>query len=209
MRTDISYKADDNRIVISPLDSYEEQRYYLLKISKKVRSAKGQNLKSIISILFKLYNGAISEYKVLRKDVPVPPSKPRPKNYDEMQKKRVSNDLDNYVQNAPRRTKMETEPLGMKIWLGLLGLVLALVGVAIANIVVIGGAIAVCVGGVAHIFVQWQNREFRARMHYNRGVRLFNQMQFTLAKTSFEKALEFDPHNKLAEYGLVRVGIYK
>ena len=209
MRTDISYQAAGNRIVISPFDSYEDQRYYLLKISKKVRSAKGQNLKTVISILFKLYQGSISEYKVLRKDVPVPPSRPRPKNYDEIQKNRKPNYLDNYSQNAPIRTKMKTESLGMNIWLGLVGLVLTGAGVAIEYIPLIIGALVLSVAGVAHIFLQWQRREFRSKICYNRGVRFFNRMQFDSARRAFEKAIEFDPNNQLANYAISRVGIYK
>ncbi|MCL2839472.1 MAG: hypothetical protein FWE05_01775 [Defluviitaleaceae bacterium] len=208
MRTDISYQSDANRIVISPLDSYEEERYYLLKISKKVRSAKGQNLKTIISILFKLYQGAISEYKILRKDVPVPPSRTRPPNYDVMQKNRVKNDLDNYVDNLPKRKKMETDSIGMNIWLGLLGLPLIVVGIVIANIILIIIALLVCLAGVAHIFVQWSKKEFRAKIHYNKGVRFFNRMQYTAAKTAFEKSLEYYPEYQLAKYGMVRIGIY-
>ena len=208
MRTDISYQQNDNRIVISPLDSYEEQRYYLLKISKAVRSAKGQNLKTVISILFKLYQGEISEYKVLRKEVPVPPSRPRPVNYDELQKNRKPNDLDNYVENRKTHTEMKPEPVGMKMWVGIIGLVLVGFGFAIGDPALIAIAIVVCIGGVAHIYFQWANKEFRANMHYNRGVRFYNRMQYESAKAAFEKALVFNPKNELAKYGLVRVGMY-
>ena len=208
MRTDISYQPTDNRIVISPLDSYEEERYYLLKISKAVRSAKGQNLKSVISILFKLYQGAISEYKVLKKEVPVPPSKPRPVNYDEMQEVRKPNDLDNYVENRKTHTDMKTEPLGMNLWVGVGGLLLILLGLAISDVLVISIAIVICFGGVVHIYLQWRSRGFRSNMYYNRGVRLYNRMEYERAKTAFEKALVSNPKNELAKYGLVRVGMY-
>jgi len=209
MRTDISYRSVDNRIVISPLDSYEDQRYYLLKVSKKVRSAKGQNLKTVISILFKLYQGEISEYKILRKDMPVPPSRPRPSNYEAMQKGRVPNYLDNYVENAPKHSKMRTDSIGMNIWIGLVGLAFAALGVGMSNIIIIGIAALVCVAGVAHIAMQWGNKEYRSKIHYNKGVRFFNKMQYSAAKVSFERALEFNPENQLAKYGLVRIGIYK
>ena len=209
MRTDISYQDNANRIVISPLDSYEDQRYYLLKISKKVRSAKGQNLKSVISILFKLYQGAINEYKILKKDVPVPPSRPRPANYDAIQVNRKPNSLDNYVENLPRRTKMSTESIGMNMWLGILGLVMAAVGFVTSNLIVIILAVLMCVGGAAHISVQWRKKDFRAKIFYNKGVRFFNKMQYQEAKAAFHKALEVDPTNELAKYGLVRVGLYK
>jgi len=208
MRTDISYQVKLNRIMISPLDSYEEQRYYLLKISKKVCSAKGQGLKTAISILFKLYQGSISEYKSLRGDVPVPSSKPRPGNYDELQKNRVPNDLDNYVVNRATHTPMKTESVGMNLMIGIIGMILAGVGIIMNEIYIIVGAVTICLGGVAHIYVQWRRRGFRSNIHYNKGVRFYNKMQYTAAKASFEKALEYDPTNELAKYGLVRVGLY-
>jgi tetratricopeptide (TPR) repeat protein len=209
MRTDISYQSSDNRIVISPLDSYEEQRYYLLKVSKKVRSAKGQNLKTVISILFKLYQGKISEYKILKKDVPVPPSKPRPKNYDEKQKERVPTYLDNYVDNLPKRTRMEADSVGFNPIVGIVGLAMVFAGFAADNTAFIIAALVVCVLGALHIYMQWQKKSFRAKMFYNKGVRYFNRMEYPRAKIAFERALELNPNNELARYGLVRVGIYK
>ena len=209
MRTDISYQPDNNRIVISPLDTYEEQRYYLLKISRKVRSAKGQNLKTVISILFKLYQGAISEYKTIKKDVPIPPSRSRPANYDEMQKNRTPNFLDNYTDNVSKHKKMEEEPVSIKVWVGIVGILIALVGVFLGSVIgAIAGAV-ICAGGVAHIYIQWRNNEFRSQIYYNKGVRHFNKMQYSKAKIMFEKALDSDPDNQLAKYGLVRVGLYK
>jgi len=209
MRTDISYRSQDSTIIISPLDTYEEQRYYVLKVSKKVRSAKGQNLKSIISILFKLYQGQISEYKILKKDVPVPPSRARPKNYDEMQKNRVKNDLDNYTENLPKRTKMTQDSVGINPVVGIIGFLTVFAGFATGNITLIIIAMIICALGATHIYMQWQKKTFRAKMHYNKGVRHFNRMQYTQAKAAFEKSLELNPKNELAKYGLVRVGIYK
>ncbi|MCL2225003.1 MAG: tetratricopeptide repeat protein [Defluviitaleaceae bacterium] len=209
MRTEISYRSDDNRIVISPLDSYEEQRYYLLKVSKKVCSAKGQNLKSVISILFKLYKGQISEYKILKKDVPVPPSRPRPQNYDEMQQNREPNDLDNYSQNIKTHSKMTADSVGINPAVGIIGFVLVFAGFAIMSVPLIITAMVVCALGAAHISAQWQNKVFRAKMYYNKGVRHFNKMQYQPAKAAFERSLQLDPKNELSKYGLVRVGIYK
>ena len=209
MRTDISYQTKNNRIVISPLDSYEEQRYYLLKISRKVRSERGQQLKSIISIIFKLYQGAISEYKILKRDVPVPPSKPRPTNYEEMQATRKPNYLDGYVENRTQHTSMAGEPLGIKIWLGLVGLAIVGLGLSLGEMIVTGSGAFVCVGGLLHIIFQWQKKDFRSKIHYNRGVRYYNKMVYEKATESFQKALEIDPANDLAKYGLVRVGLYK
>jgi tetratricopeptide (TPR) repeat protein len=211
MRTDISYQAAANRIVISPLDSYEEQRYYLLKVSKKVRSAKGQNLKTIISILFKLYQGQISEYKILKKDMPVPKSRPRPNDYDEKQATRKHNDLDNYVHNlAQPRARMQADSVFVNPFVGIIGFIVVIFGfLSNQNIPAIIAGMVICALGAAHIYVQWQNRNFRAKIHYNKGVRYFNRMQYQPAKAAFEKAMSLNPNNELAKYGLVRVGIYK
>jgi len=209
MRTDISYQTQANRIVISPLDSYEEQRYYLLKISRKVRSAKGQNLKTVISILFKLYQGAISEYKILKKDVPVPPSRPRPQNYEEMIKNRTPNFLDNYTENVGKRTLMEQEPVKIHMWVGILGIIAGIIGVFTANVVLALAGAVVCVAGIGHLFWQWSDKVFRSKIFYNRGVKYFNGMQYQHAQRMFDKALATDPNNQLAKYGASRVELYK
>ena len=209
MRTDISYQQDSNRIAISPLDSYEEHRYYLLKISRKVCSAKGQYLKFPINILFKLYMGQISEHKTLRSDVPVPSSQVRPKNYDEKQAARKPNYLDNYSEKVKSHSRMKTDTVGINPFVGLIGFLMVILGFAIPNIPLIIASLVVCALGAMHISAQWRNKIFRAKMHYNKGVRYFNRMQYADAKIAFEKALRVNPKNELAKYGLVRVGIYK
>jgi tetratricopeptide (TPR) repeat protein len=156
-----------------------------------------------------LYQGQISEYKILKKDVPVPPTRPRPKNYDERQKSRVPNDLDNYVDNLPKRTRMAADSVGFNPALAIVGFLTLFAGIATRNTYVIIAAMVLCALAAAHIYVQWQNKVFRAKMLYNKGVRHFNKMQYTLAKSAFERALSLNPNNELAKYGLVRVGIYK
>ncbi|MCL2386317.1 MAG: hypothetical protein FWC89_02095 [Defluviitaleaceae bacterium] len=209
MRTDISYHAGSNQIAISPLDTYEEQRYYLLKISKKVRSAKGQNLKTIINVLFKLEQRRIAEYRTMREDVPVPESRPRPPNYDEMQKDYVPNDLDNYMDNLPLRTKMAPESVMINPLLAIAGFITVLIAFFVANTIAIIVGIILSILGAAHFYAQWKNKVIRGKMLYNKGVRHFNKMQYQLAKAAFKKALDTNPANELARYGLVRVGIYK
>ncbi|MCL2456855.1 MAG: tetratricopeptide repeat protein [Defluviitaleaceae bacterium] len=209
MRTDITYQAPANTIVISPLDSYEDQRYYLLNVSKKVRSQKGQSLKSVINILFKFYQGQISEYKILKKDVPVPTARPRPFDYEELQQNRTPNYLDNYSENVTKRTRMAADAVMINPLVGVIGLFTAILGFAASNIVTIIASMIICSLGAAHLYLQWQNKSFRAKMQYNKGVRYFNKMQYSEAKTAFTKAVALNPNNELAKYGLVRVGIYK
>ena len=54
LKTAIHYNQDTNEIEIEPLESYEKDSSYILNISKRVRSVGGQNLKSDISLQFKV-----------------------------------------------------------------------------------------------------------------------------------------------------------
>ena len=209
MRTDITYQSKQNRIVISPIDTYEEQHFYLLNISRKVRSSKGQNLKTKIHILFKLFQKQISEYKILRQDIDVPEPKARPENYDELMQNRSPNKLDFYMTN-PAPVKMQLEDVKIRVWLGVLGLVVVLIGMMAGFYVpmVIAGAI-ICAVGIGHIYIQLSNRNFRAKIIYNKGAKKFNKMDYQEAKEIFEKALIVNPNYDLAKYGIDKVGLYK
>lgn len=86
MRTAITYADEKNMIVVSPMDSYQQGRFYILTISQDVKSAGGNNLKSVVNILFKLKNNVISEFKMVPPHVELPEPRPRPQNYDELQR---------------------------------------------------------------------------------------------------------------------------
>jgi len=209
MRTVINYQPHANLISVSPLDSYEEERYYLLKISNKVCSLKGTYLRTNINILFKLYKGQMNKYQTVRQDVPIPDSLPRPDDYDEWQDERTPNDLDNYVENYPKRMKMESDNVGIRLWLGILGLIAVASGILSMNLIVIAVSLLICVIGAIHIYAQWRNPRFRSKMFYNKGVKHFNQMQYQLAREYFEASHEINPKNDLAKYAIARVGLYK
>jgi hypothetical protein len=212
MRTDISYEATQNRICISPLDTYEENRYYLLYISQKVCSARGQPLKTKIHILFKLYKAQVSEYKIMKQDVKLPKPKARPADYDTRQKNRVPNMIDTLYGNA--ESKRETDHMSgvqikIKAWLGLLGVVLVLLGFALQQLWLVAPAVGVCFVGMVHLGAQLRDKDIAGKMHYNKGVRLFNQARYQAAKDAFEKSNRSNPGNDLAKYGLYKVGLYK
>ena len=54
LRTHCSYDKNKGLIKISPIDSYEENKYYILTISSEIYSYSGKRLKSPINIMFKL-----------------------------------------------------------------------------------------------------------------------------------------------------------
>jgi hypothetical protein len=214
MRTDISYQAEQNRICISPLDTYEEGRFYLLNITKKVCSARGQPLKTKIHILFKLYKAQVSEYKIMRQDVNVPKPKVRPANYEALQANRPPNAIDMAYGDVKPPTagasdRMATLPVKINMWMGLVGFVLALLGFALNMLWVMALAVGVIIIGVTHLVVQLRDKDIAAKMHYNSGVRLFNQSRYSEARVAFEKCNRVNPGNEYAKYGLHKVGFYQ
>lgn len=54
LKTAVHYNSSTNEIEIEPLESYAKDSSYILHISKRVRSVGGQNLKSDISLQFKV-----------------------------------------------------------------------------------------------------------------------------------------------------------
>jgi len=209
MRTDISYETKKNLIVISPLDTYEQNRFYLLNISKKVRSARGQNLRSSIHVLFKLLENQISDYQILKKTVKVPKPKPRPRDYDRLQSSRKPNSFDaEYMKSAPR-DRMAPVSFKIKLWVGLVGLLITLASLMIGNLVVIIIGGAVCLAGFVHVYAQLKKKELRSVLLFNQGVRKFNKENYRDAELSFQKALNANPDNELAKYGLYKSDLFK
>ncbi len=54
LKTAVHYNVDTNEIEIEPLEPYVKDSSYVLHISKRVRSVGGQNLKSDLSLQFKV-----------------------------------------------------------------------------------------------------------------------------------------------------------
>jgi hypothetical protein len=212
MRTDIEYDESKNVIVISPLDTYEQNRFYLLSISKKVRSARGQNLRSTINILFKLYENQISDYKILKKDVKIPKPRPRPADYDRMQtaKKAGAGSFDsNYMDRSPSKDKMATVSFSFNPVIGVLGILTVTAGLVIGYLwVIIAGAV-ICLAGLAHLYKQWRNKELSSAVYFNLGVRRFNKEKYADAERLFRRAVSDNPKNELAKYGLYKISLYK
>lgn len=209
MRVDISYDPKRNMIVISPLDSYEQGTYYILSVSTKVRSSKGQNLKSKIHIVFKLLNNEISEYRVLRSDTKVSPPRKRPKDYEQMREtkaKLYSFDKDAPPKEFPSHT-VQMADVGANLF------------VPIAGVAVLGAGffafpqafyIAATVALAAFSFFIYQLlRPARlSSLIYNVGALAFNKGKYKFANKMFAKALQKDENNELAEYALNKSEFY-
>jgi tetratricopeptide (TPR) repeat protein len=207
MRTEISYSPNGNAIIISPLDTYEQNRFYILNISKKVRSARGRQLRSTIYIVFKLYDNQISEYRVLKKDVKVPKPRPRPKDYDQKQQNRRPVVDPEYLERAPLY-RMSTVSFRFNPLVAVAGVVVAGAGLLLDNWLVGVVGMLSCIAGAVHIFLQLRKDEVRSKMLFNKGARLFNRGRYNEAERAFKGALVYDPGNELAEYGIYKIGLY-
>ena len=213
MRTLIAYKAKHNLISVSPLDTYEENRYYLLNISKQVRSAKGKHLRSTIHILFKLMEGKVDKFEVLDKELAaeIPKPKPRPSNYDLLPKSDTPNHFEQQYINRSPPGKMATVGLGINInpIIGFLGLITVGVGAYLLNTIVITAGAAVCLAGLIHIIAQLNSSEVKSNRLFNKGVRRFNRERYRAAEKLFRRALRANPKNELARHGIRKAEIYK
>lgn len=210
MRVDISYNTTRNMIVISPLDTYEQGVYYILSVSRKVRSSRGQNLKSKIYIVFKLLNNQISEYRALRSDVEVAAPRKRPKNYDkirETRSKMYAFEKQNYDVELPQH-KVRMAKVDVNLAVPIIGVVALGAGFFLDGQAVFYGAAGfAALTFVYFLYTLFQPSQFSSLL-YNLGALAFNNEKHTLARKLFKIALEKDPYNELAEYGLNKSEFY-
>jgi len=204
MRTDISYDSDKNLIVISPLDTYEQNRYYLLRVSRKVRPVKGRRLKSQINILFKLINNQISEYKILRQNVKIPAAKRRTPSYDVIHTRSKVYSADGQEIESIKQDKLPIADLNINILPGVIGLLLVIGSVFFGNVMLIIFSVLVCAGGLAYMFSQLVKPSNRSIRFYNRGAKEFNRKKYEKAKHLFERSYSLDENNEYAEYAITK-----
>ena len=204
MRTDIHYNKEINRIVITPLDSYEQNRYYLLNISNKVRSAGGKQLRVPIHIMFKLMDNQISEYEILKSTVKVPKPKPRPANYGAKNTTaRVYTFENDSTEDQLKYARIKFNP-----FLGIIGLVMAFASFFISAPVLTVGSAVIALGGILHIVLQIIKKELRSLVYYNLGAWYFNEERYKKAQKALNKASRLDPQNEMAEYAVSKIGFY-
>lgn len=204
--TEISYDPEKNRIILNPVDNYQEDIFYILKIRRKVRSAGGNNLKREINILFKLKDNQISEYKILEPSVKVAKPRKKPKRLKTPKIQATASPVP--IAPSPGREKREAAQEGLirlpygnmriNVVIALLGLSLALGGVLpdIMPLAVSGAAL--CAAGFIHITVQLSNKKRRSVVIYNMGVMSYNTGKYNKAAKRFDKALSLDGKNELA-----------
>lgn len=210
---DISIRYDEirNLIEISPLEDYVQNHYYLLNISKKVRSVGKKNLKRDIHILFKLKGRVVTEFKILPPNVKVPKPKKRPRQrpkvfQEDKTASRVysfEKDIDNIRGDSLPTADIMVNPL-----IGAIGLIMTLVSLLQGNFIAIVVCAVVAGIGVIHIIIQFMSPVFRSNFVYNMGVRAFKHDKFNNAAKLFDKALKINPQNEYAEYAKNKTTYY-
>ncbi len=207
LNTEIKYSRKSNVISIRPLEPYVQNEYYILNISKEVRSENLQELKNDIHILFKLKNNVISEYKILPPNVVVPTPKKKPKNFRQPQPNSKVYSFDKYKDNE-NSENLPSASIMINPIIGAVGVFAFIGSIFLDNwiFVAISGAIASV--GVLHIVKQVMGKKFRSNFTYNRGVRCFRKERYEKADEFFSKALYLNPENEYAEYAKNKVFYY-
>ncbi len=214
LNTEIKYKKRKNLIVISPLDDYAEGVYYILNITKNVRSENLNNLKNDIHILFKIKENRVSDFVILPPNVIVP--KPifrirKPQGKDEETKPSSTKlySFDKYINRADMLDKLPMADLSFNPILGAIGIILTFASLFLKNIVIMGICGFIALMGLIHIVFQLTRPGFRSDFVYNRGVKKFNKDDFDKAAMLFDKALKINPNNEYAEYAKNKMSYYK
>ncbi len=207
MRTFIEYSEEYNVISISPIDTYSKDTYYILHISKNVKSKKGNKLKRKINIVFKLVNSQISSYEVLKHDDEVPEPKPRPKNYnpEKVVSKVYGFSSDEFNKNG--QDNLPYLPFKINPFIGIAGLLIVIIGL-ILNLIVALIGVLISILGVVHLVLQLRDNEKLATYTYNQGVKEFRAKNYVKAEKLFKKAFEHDKYNEHIEFALNRVKYY-
>ncbi len=208
LKTEVSYNKKSNVIVILPVDSYEENCYYILHISGKVKSSKGTPLKQKVRILFKLNNqGQVESYNVLDKNAKDGEIKDRPRDYEYKMPNKVTG-LDKSIYDSLPQDKLPQAPMKIKLWLGLLGLIVLLASFATMNVTVIIIGLVLALLSLGALIKDILVPENLSIIHYNLGVSRFNKAEYKKANISFKKSIMYDEYNEMAEVALGKIKYY-
>ncbi len=206
LKTNIIYNKSLELIVIETLEPYQEEEYYILQISKEVRTENLKNLKRDVNILFKIKGGEVLEFKELAENIVVPKPRKRPKVDRKEVKSRVysfEKDVENLLGDKLPFASIKFNP-----FVAIAGVPLFLIGIFLkSNIIIALGGVVACLGFV-HIIMQVGKREFRSNLIYNLGVVSFNKEKYKKAKKRFKKAIIINRYNEYAEYAIRKLSFY-
>ncbi len=208
LKTEITYNQNNNLIIILPIDSYVRNCYYLLNISGRVKSAKGNPLRKKVTILFKLgMDGQIESYNVLKDDASIPIEKERPSDYKYKVPSKVTN-LDKSIYDALPQDKLPQAPMPIKLWIIFVSLIILIGSFVTMNIIAIIVGLCIALIGLAITIREVVKAENLSVIHYNIGVARFNKENYKKANISFKKSLLYDEFNEMTEIALGKIEFY-
>lgn len=212
LRTYIEYSTENNLITISPIDSYTQGNYYILTLTTKVRSAKGNNLPKEVHIVFKLIKDEISEFEIMKSMVDIPLPKQRPTSYDISKVKSKVNGYHKSLDTSSANASAEV-PLGkLKIPINYLptgaSYLLLILSFFIGNFIIILVCLIMAILASLYVLSIINKKENKATMYYNIGVSQFNKENYNDAKVNFRKAKLLDKENKTIEYANMKIDFY-
>ena len=197
MKTYIAYDMYRNLIVVSPMDTYVENKYYILSISTDVKSQKGQNLKKEIHIMFMLINNQISRYEILKSTAGLPTPRPRPDNYDYIIRGLESNESP----KGPGQREEDIPPSYSAPFLPMQKLNIKL-GMALSSLPILGIGfftnfvplffLGVMVFVLGFFILTKELAKDKAKIYYNLGAYRFNKEKYEKAFPLIEKSYNMD-----------------
>ncbi|MCL2236454.1 MAG: hypothetical protein FWB98_08455 [Defluviitaleaceae bacterium] len=215
LHTLITYDASRNLIVLNPMDLYRQNEYYILHISKKVRSAKGRPLPKNVYIMFKLVGEQISEFHMLKEA-----SVPKPMEKTKAMRKAEQAELAEAIAKVSEGAKPPKEktskpakpahptvpygPIGIKLHFAFIGLMLMLGSLMTQTVGIILGGMGAALLGLGHIIFQMTKKPTMSAINYNLGAHNFNKQAYDKAVKFFEKSKTQDPGNKLPKSALTK-----
>ena len=208
LKTNIIYNKSLELIVIESLESYKEEEYYILRVSKEVKTENLKPLKRDVNILFKIKGGEVSEFKELSENIIVP--KPRNKKIvrrKEIKARVYTEKIQNKINNVDL-DKLPYSRIKFNPIIAIGGIPLFVLAMFLNNNIILGIGSVLVLLGFFHIIFQITSYEFRSMLNYNLGVINFNKEKYKKAERKFKKAVRLNSHNELAEYGLNKVSFF-
>lgn len=216
MQTFIEYSPENTLISISPIDSYNQNTYYILTVTTNVRSSKGNKLPREVHIVFKLVQDRISEYEVMKKEVEVPAPKKRPKNYDiskvKSKVKGYNKDLNVHLKGNNLSGNAEKPLEKLKIHVNyipaIISYILVIISIFFNNFIILLVFLLLAVIASVYVLASINKSDNKSAIYYNIGVNQFNKENYGSAKINFRKAQILNSKNKLIEYANIKIDFY-
>lgn len=206
IKTEIIYNKSLELIIIKPIEKFEKEEYYILHITKKVKSEDKQNIKKNIHILFKIKEDNSLDIKELEDNVKVP--RPKVDIRTNLNLKTSSTEYNNYQNikleeaKSYKNDKLPYLSINIKPLIAVIGSIIFLLGSVLKIYILIIVGIIIFFIGFFILILQMSTKEFKSKFFYNLGALRFNKGKYDKAINNFRKAIIYDQRNALADYSI-------